>query len=193
MNFLTLQVPVSDSYALKPAIMSLGLAGRDLTDYLMYILKDHGYLFTTSAEHGFVSDIKEKLCYVAIDFEQEMVKAKISRSSIERSYQLPEGQILTMDNELFRCPEALFQPNFIDNTDRRSEGIQTLTFNSIRNCEEDIRKDLYANIVLSGGTTMFPGFAERMQREITALAPSTMKVKCALRSHVLCFVCRLQT
>ena len=44
-------------------------------------------------------------------------------------------------------------------------------------CDIDIRKDLYANNVLSGGTTMYPGIADRMQKEITALAPSTMKIK----------------
>merc|ERR1711982_180711 len=41
----------------------------------------------------------------------------------------------------------------------------------------DIRKDLYANTVMSGGTTMYPGIADRMQKEITALAPSTIKIK----------------
>ncbi|KER20426.1 hypothetical protein T265_11026 [Opisthorchis viverrini] len=58
-----------------------------------------------------------------------------------------------------------------------SAGIHESTFNSIMKCDVDIRKDLYANTVLSGGTTMFPGIADRMQKEITALAPSTMKIK----------------
>ena len=44
-------------------------------------------------------------------------------------------------------------------------------------CDVDIRKDLYSNIVLSGGTTMYPGVGERMTKELTALAPSTMKIK----------------
>ena len=56
-------------------------------------------------------------------------------------------------------------------------GIHETTFNSIMKCDVDIRKDLYANTVLSGGTTMYPGIADRMQKEITALAPSTMKIK----------------
>ncbi|KAM4631733.1 actin, cytoplasmic 1-like isoform 2-T2 [Discoglossus pictus] len=58
-----------------------------------------------------------------------------------------------------------------------SNGIHETTYNSIKKCDVDIRKDLYANIVLSGGTTMFPGIADRMQKETGALAPSTMKVK----------------
>ena len=52
-----------------------------------------------------------------------------------------------------------------------------MTYNSIMKCDVDIRKDLYANTVLSGGTTMYPGIADRMQKEITALAPTTMKIK----------------
>ena len=50
-------------------------------------------------------------------------------------------------------------------------------YNSIYKCDLDIRRDLYGNIVLSGGTTMFPGIADRMQKELTALAPSSMKVR----------------
>lgn len=52
-----------------------------------------------------------------------------------------------------------------------SSGIHETTYNSIMKCDVDIRKDLYANTVLSGGTSMFPGIADRMQKEITALAP----------------------
>lgn len=62
-----------------------------------------------------------------------------------------------------------------------SAGIHETTYNSIMKCDIDIRKDLYANNVLSGGTTMYPGIADRMQKEITALAPSTMKIKVQLR------------
>ncbi len=58
-----------------------------------------------------------------------------------------------------------------------SAGIHETAYNSIMKCDIDIRKDLYANNVLSGGTTMYPGIADRMQKEITALAPSTMKIK----------------
>lgn len=64
-------------------------------------------------------------------------------------------------------------------------GIHETTFNSIMKCDVDIRKDLYANTVLSGGTTMYPGIADRMQKEITALAPSTMKIKVGLESGKL--------
>jgi actin-related protein len=166
-------VPFYDGYCLPHCVLRLDLAGRDVTDWFMRILKERGHSFTTTAEREIVRDMKEKLTYVALDYDAEL-KAAEESADIEKTYELPDGKVVTVGAERFRCPEVLFQPALIGKEDG---GIHEKTFNSIQKCDVDVRREMYNNVVLSGGTTMFPQIGERMTKELTALAPATMKVK----------------
>jgi len=166
-------VPIFEGYAFPHAIMRINLAGRNLTEYLLKILSERGHHFTTSAEQEIVKDIKEKLTYVSLDYDNELKESQKS-SSKDAQYEMPDGNLITIGSERFRCPEVLFKPMMIG---KEFPGIHEQCYNSIMKSDVDVRKDLYSNIVLSGGTTMFPGMAERLTMEVQKLAPQTMSSK----------------
>ena len=180
---VTHSVPIYEGHAISHAISPVFLAGRDLTDHLKFILTERGYWLSTAAENEVLYDIKERHCYVAFDFVKEQI-AK-SNTSTEINYELPDGQLITIGDECFRCPEALFQPSLICkehcSPDIPIVGIHETCYNSIVRCDQDVQKELGSNLVLSGGNTLFPGFAERFSKEIRALAQSGMRMNIIAR------------
>ena len=167
-------VPIHEGVMIQSGVSALDVGGKYLTDYMIKMLEGRGYSLTTSSEREIARDIKEKMCYVALDFHEEMAKAASTRD-IEKIYELPDGEVISAGNERFRCPEALFQPSMIDVD---SPGIHELINNSIMNCPVDIQGLLYCNIILSGGSSIFEGIKERLEKEIYGLlAPPYQPVK----------------
>ena len=159
-------VPIFDGYSLPHAVIRLDLAGRDLTEFMMKLLTETGQRFSTTAEKEIVKAIKEKACYVALDFEEEL-------KSVEPfDYELPDGTHVIVKDQRIRCPEALFKPSMVG---KEGNGIGQTCYDSIQKCDIDVRKDLYNCVVLSGGTSMYNGLPERLTKEIKALAPESMK------------------
>jgi len=170
---VTHMVPVVQGFSLKHAIQRINLAGRDLTQQMMDILQEANVKMSGTAEFRIVEAIKEKLCYVAQDFDEEMTSFK-SGTEKDKTYELPDGQIITIGDQQIRCPETLFRPQVLG---MDFEGVHHSIYNCIQKCDIDVRRDLYEGIVLSGGSTMFPGIAERITKEVSALAPASVHVK----------------
>ena len=166
-------VPIYEGYAIPHAIQKILLAGRDLTEYLREILKERGLAFTTPAELDIVRDIKETMTVTVSDFNEAMKDAEESHAC-EKNYELPDGRKILIGNERFRCPEILFQPSLAGHD---LEGVHKYCFDSVMKCDNDVRKDLFANIILSGGSTLFEAMGERLWQEIHTLTPSNGRIK----------------
>jgi len=167
-------VPIYEGYSLPNGVLRMDIAGRDLTAHMIHLLTERGYSFTSSAEKEIARDIKEKVCYIALNYDQEMANYEANGSSIDTNYEMPDGQIIVVGNERFRCPEALFQPSLVG---REYQGISDMTVRSVNLCEVDIRKDLFSNILLSGGTSTYEGIQERMTKDISNEVAASVPVK----------------
>jgi actin-related protein len=164
-------VPIYEGYGLPHAIMRNGVSGSDLTNLMIKMLVEAGFE-QDNLNPLEVKVMKEQVCNVALDYQAEMQKSDGAKAA-RVYFQLPDGVEVNYGTESMRCPEALFTPSIAGS---QSEGIQQLIHTSLERCDTDIRKELYSSIVLCGGTSMFRGLPERMEKEIVALATPQMKV-----------------
>ncbi|KAI3386798.1 hypothetical protein SNEBB_008992 [Seison nebaliae] len=166
---VTHSVPVYEGYALKHAIVRSNLAGRSLTERMAKLLSEANFRSFASAEYEICRQIKEKCCYVSMDYEKEM-----NSQTKPINYTLPDGQVLSIGKERFRCPEALFQPHLLG---MEMNGIHESFYESIMKSDIDLRRTLFRHIVISGGTTLFPDIEKRLEKELYLLAPRGTKIK----------------
>jgi len=170
---VTHAVPVYEGFALPHAVTRADIAGRDVTNHLMMLLRHTGQIFHTSAEREIVRTIKEQECHVAFNPAKEE-QVEHEKASQQHSFKLPDGTLINLGAERFRAPEILFHPNLVGT---EYPGIHELLATAINRADMDLRMALFSQIVLSGGSTMFQGFGDRMIHEIRKLAPKDIKIR----------------
>lgn len=183
----TYVVPVFEGFAVPHATYRLEYGGGDVSYYLTRMMNP--YICEAIPEFAFdlsnrehcriLHDIKAKVCYVAADFEMELEAASgLFANRTQKVYQFPDGTQFRVGEERFRCAEALFQPSLVGLEDA---GIHEIINECIKKCDLDIRNQLYNNIILSGGNTMFPHLPQRLKKEVYILAPPLQDVAvCAM-------------
>lgn len=161
-------VPIYEGYAFPHTILKTSLGGKDLNDFLYKLLLDRGVTLNHSNDKEIIKNIKEKLCYVSMDYEKEL-KETSRTGSADTKYDLPDGEVV-MGIERFKCPELLFKPTLVGG---EFVGIHEQCYQSIMKSDYEIRKDLYSSIILTGGSSMFDSLPERLTKEIQKLVPSS--------------------
>src|SRR4051794_13358875 len=158
-------VPVYESTVLNHLTRRLDVAGRDVTRNLIALLLRRGYALNRTADFETVRQIKEKLCYVSYDLNLDQRLSEDTTVLVE-SYTLPDGRVIRVGSERFEAPECLFQPHLVD---VEQPGIAEFLFNTIQAADVDVRSSLFKAIVLSGGSSMYPGLPSRLEKELKQL------------------------
>ncbi|GAB1301946.1 Actin, epsilon 1 [Apodemus speciosus] len=169
---MTYFVPVINGYPLHLSTTKLDIAGQDLTLYLMKLLSDNGNVLETIADLEYVRDLKDKCCYVALDYDMEMSKA--SAPSFQKKFTLPDGKEISLGQEAFMCSEALFNTSLLERT---NPGIHMHAQETIMSCEKSHLRTLFGYIILSGGTGACTGLRFRLQKELAKLVSPDLCVK----------------
>ncbi len=158
-------MPVYESVVLNHLTRRLDVAGRDVTRNLISLLTRRGYALNRTADFETARQIKEKLCYVSYDLSLDQKLSEETTVLVE-SYTLPDGRVIRVGSERFEAPECLFQPHLVD---VEQPGIAEFLFNTIQAADVDVRSSLFKAIVLSGGSSMYPGLPSRLEKEIKQL------------------------
>ncbi|KAM4650915.1 actin-6-like [Discoglossus pictus] len=151
--------PVYDGYVLPHATYRLDVAGEALTSYLSKLMAESGNPFRED-EMDLVSDIKEKCCYVSLDIDSEI---RHDEKNYLIDFTLPDGQIISIGSERFRCPEALFLPTVLGLPE---VGLHAHALSSIQKCAPEHQSQLLSNVVVCGGSSYIRGFPERIKKEM---------------------------
>ncbi|KAI9991030.1 hypothetical protein PInf_018648 [Phytophthora infestans] len=142
--------------------LPLDVAGRHITNYLIKLMLLRGYPLNRTADFETARQIKEKWCYVAYDTAAER-KLALETTILEESYELPDGRVVRLGRERFEAPEALFNPNLID---VEGAGLSDMVFDMCMKADIDLRTEFFKNVVLSGGSSMYPGLPSRLEKDI---------------------------
>ena len=167
-------VPVYEGFILHHAIQKIDLGGSQLTNYLCKLINnssENTVQFVNPAEISMINELKEKICLVADDYDSSMKKTMDDKEY--NTYKLPDGTNVYIRGEKFQCPELLFAPS-LNNLDMA--GLHEQAFKSITSCDEDINKELFLNVVLCGGSSLFLKIQNRFQKELQSLAPTGKNV-----------------
>eukprot|EP00756_Hemistasia_phaeocysticola_P047882 Hpha_TRINITY_DN22339_c0_g1::TRINITY_DN22339_c0_g1_i1::g.177632::m.177632/K05692/ACTB_G1; actin beta/gamma 1 len=163
-------VPVYEGYPLRYCSgRGLELGGKDITEKLYRLCQLDSQWSVAGWQEAWrdADELKKELCYVTIDPAQD--------PGTENEFK-PTGEapVLTVGSERWRAPEILFDPS-LHGMD--TPGIHQIINQYIRKCDKDIRDEMYQNIVVSGGSSLFPGLSERLQREVSAEADRGVGVR----------------
>jgi len=167
-------VPVFEGFSLPHAVEKMEIAGRVLTNYLQRLLIGVGESFTSAAEIQIVRDIKEKHAYVAQNFAEEK-EAALKSAEHDIQYTLPDKRVMLLPATVrMGCPELLFDPT-LDGLSCLS--LPDLAWSSVQKADIDVRKELCKNIIMSGGSTMYEGIADRLKQELVNRAPAGAEIR----------------
>jgi len=158
-------IPVFDGFALPHLTKRLDIAGRDITRHLIRLLLLRGYAFNRTADFDTVRQIKEKLCYVGYDLDMEK-RLALETTVLVEPYTLPDGRVIRVGAERFEAPEILFNPSYVG---VEAKGMADQLFNTIQAADIDTRVEFYQHIVLSGGSSMYPGLPSRLEKDLRSL------------------------